>query len=75
MIRGSDYIYSVNIILYNSDLTFPSHLGNSAEFGYVTRASSHRMPTARSAGNEVEAADGASFVVFIFLESTRGVHF
>jgi hypothetical protein len=36
--------------------------------GYVTRASSHRLPTARSAGNRVEAADGASFVVFIHIE-------
>jgi hypothetical protein len=35
--------------------------------GYVTRATSHCLPTARSAGNRVEAADGASFVVFIFL--------
>jgi hypothetical protein len=35
--------------------------------GYVTRASSRCLPAARSAGNRVEAADGASFVVFIFL--------
>jgi hypothetical protein len=35
--------------------------------GYVTRATSHCLPTTRSAGNRVEAADGASFVVFIFL--------
>jgi hypothetical protein len=35
--------------------------------GYVPRASRRRLPAARSAGNRVEAADGASFVVFIFL--------
>jgi hypothetical protein len=35
--------------------------------GYVTRASRRRLPAARSAGNRVEAANGASFVVFIFL--------
>jgi hypothetical protein len=39
--------------------------------GYVTRASSHALPTARSAGKRVEAADGASFVVFIFLGLDR----
>jgi hypothetical protein len=33
MISGSDYIYSVNIILFNADLTFPAKLGQSAALG------------------------------------------
>jgi hypothetical protein len=68
MISGSEYIYNVNIILFNADLKFPCQLGESDEFGIrLARASSHLLPTARSAGNRVKAADGASFVVFIFL--------
>jgi hypothetical protein len=40
--------------------------------GYVKRASRRRLPAARLAGNRVKAADGASFVVFIFLGSNHG---
>jgi hypothetical protein len=40
--------------------------------GYVTRAYSRRLlPAARSAGNRLEAADGAFFVVFIFLDFSQ----
>jgi hypothetical protein len=68
MISGSDYIYSVNIILFNADLTFPNKLGKSARGVSRVRRYSRRVPAARSAGNRVEAADCASFVVFIFLD-------
>jgi hypothetical protein len=67
-ISESDYIYSIKIIIFSADLTFLCWLGESAHSGYVTRACRRRLPTAHSAGNRVKAADGASFVVFIFLE-------
>jgi hypothetical protein len=51
MVSGSDFIYSVNIILFNADLTFPFQLGESAEFG-IRHARTQPYPAHRSIGRQ-----------------------
>jgi hypothetical protein len=51
MISGSDYIYSVNIILFNVDLKFPCQLGESDEFG-IRHARKQPCPADRPIGQQ-----------------------
>jgi hypothetical protein len=51
MISGSDYIYSVNIILFNADLKFPCQLGESDEFG-IHHARKQPSPADRLIGRQ-----------------------
>jgi hypothetical protein len=51
MISGFDYIYSVNIILFNADLTFPCQLGESAEFE-IRHARKQPLPANRPIGRQ-----------------------